>query len=38
MTGQGCPFRQFADIFRLKGGKSLLTAKEYYEYQVHDPP
>ena len=31
------PFRQFADIFRLKGGKTLLTAKEYYEYQVYDP-
>ncbi|MBC7477967.1 MAG: hypothetical protein H7317_07710 [Pseudorhodobacter sp.] len=31
------PFRQFADIFRLKGGKTLLTANEYYEYQVYDP-
>lgn len=31
------PFRQFADIFRLKGGKTLMTAKEYYEYQVYDP-
>ena len=31
------PFRQFADIFRLKGGKTRLTAKEYYEFQVYDP-
>ena len=31
------PFRQFADIFRLKGGKTQLTAKEYYEFQVYDP-
>lgn len=31
------PFRQFADIFRLKGGKTRLTAREYYEFQVYDP-
>ncbi len=31
------PFRQFADIFRLKGGKTRLTAKEYYEFQVYHP-
>ncbi len=31
------PFRQFADIFRLKGGKTQLTAKEYYEFQVYRP-
>lgn len=31
------PFRQFSEIFRLKGGKTLLTAKEYYEYQIYDP-
>ena len=31
------PFRQFADMFRLKGGKTMLTAKEYYEYQVYHP-
>jgi len=31
------PFRQFADLFRLKGGKTQLTAKEYYEFQVYDP-
>ena len=31
------PFRQFADMFRLKGGKTRLTAREYYEFQVYDP-
>ena len=31
------PFRQFADIVRLKGGKTRLTAREYYEFQVYDP-
>ena len=31
------PFRQFADIFRLKGGTTRLTAKEYYEFQIYDP-
>ena len=31
------PFRQFADMFRLKGGKTRLTAREYYEFEVYDP-
>ena len=31
------PFRQFAAMFRLKGGKTQLSAKEYYEFQVYDP-
>ncbi len=31
------PFRQFADIFRLKGGKTQLTAREYYDYEVYRP-
>jgi hypothetical protein len=31
------PFRQFADIFRLRGGRTKLTISEYYEYQLYRP-
>lgn len=31
------PFRQFAEMFRLKGGKTHLTGKEYYEFEVYRP-
>ena len=31
------PFRQMAEMWRLKGGRCLLTAKEYYEYEVYRP-
>ena len=29
------PFRQFADTFRLRGGRNQLTVKEYYEYEIY---
>lgn len=31
------PFRQFADIFRLRGGRTRLNVKEYYEFELYRP-
>lgn len=31
------PLKQFADLWRLKGGQNRLVAKEYYEYELYRP-
>ena len=31
------PLRQFADMWRLKGGQTRIVAREYYEYQLYLP-
>ena len=31
------PFRQFAEMFQLRGGRNQLTVREYYEFEVYNP-
>jgi hypothetical protein len=31
------PLKQFADLWRLKGGRTQLVAREYYDYQLYLP-
>lgn len=31
------PFRQMADMWRLKGGQNQIVAREYYEYELYRP-
>ena len=31
------PFRQFVEMFRMKGGRNQMSAREYYEFEIYSP-